>query len=257
MGKINDEQRQILDSLIIERIKDSKDTSVVNCFSNKSNTNLVNVLKKQALGLDCSGSIAYYLVKTKNGELLFYFSLKSGILFDNSIDVGKCKEKYISLKAKKLNMAPQKKNFLKFLFHDCKKEKNTNIHRVINTYPAIELVEFCRNENAIEIWKSMNVGRKLGECVFWHFIVPKVLNTQEIVGCQYLYLFAADASDDANLINYYKVCLKFEESVGLAANKPAYDLMCTLLYQDIKKLKQEKEEFYSNFNINKDDSEYV
>lgn len=166
-------------------------------------------------------------------------------------------KKYISLKNKKLNINSRKKNILKSLFHDCKKERNTNIHRVINTYPAIELVEFCRNENTTEIWKSMNVGRKLGECVFWHFIVPKVLNTQEIVGCQYLYLFAADVSDDANLINYYKVSLKFEESDGLAANKPTYDLMCTLLYQDIKKLKQEKEEFYSNFNINKDDSEYV
>lgn len=92
MGKINDEQRQILDSLIIERIKESKDASVIKGFSNKHNTNLVSVLQNRAMDLDCSGSIAYYLVKTKNGDLLFYFSLKSGILFDSSIDVEKCQK---------------------------------------------------------------------------------------------------------------------------------------------------------------------
>lgn len=43
------------------------------------------------------------------------------------------------------------------------------------------------------------IERKMGECVFWHIVVPKLKAIQEIAGCQYVYLFAADQSYDGEL----------------------------------------------------------
>ena len=88
----------------------------------------------------------------------------------------------------------------------------------MKTYPAIEVVEFCANENGRSAWKHLGINRKMGECVFWHCIVPKLIKVQEVIGCQYVYLFAADSSLDGDLANYYKVALHFEQSATLGAN---------------------------------------
>lgn len=88
----------------------------------------------------------------------------------------------------------------------------------------------------------------MGECVFWHLIVPKLLQLQEIVGCQYIYLFAADKSYDGDLISYYKQVLRFNHPIELSANKPEYDFMCLFLCQAINDLKEGQTYFYESFN---------
>lgn len=88
----------------------------------------------------------------------------------------------------------------------------------------------------------------MGECVFWHYIVPKLASIQDIIGCEYAYLFAADNTTDHVLSNYYQVSLGFEESTILGTNKPHYDFMCFFLCQKIKLLMDKREFFYNNFN---------
>lgn len=60
--------------------------------------------------------------------------------------------------------------------------------------------------------------------MFWQFIVPKILDLMEIVGCEYLFLFAADLSEDADLVNYYVDNLEFIDASEHSAATPMYDL---------------------------------
>lgn len=138
------------------------------------------------------------------------------------------------------------------LYADLQKELNTEMQRVLKTYPAIELQEFCANDNGRKAWKALGIKRKLGECVFWHKIVDMLDSVQDIVGCQYVYLFAADASVEVELVNYYKERLMFEQSALLGANKTKYDFQCYFLCQSIKDLKTRRNLFYEDFNADAD-----
>lgn len=83
--------------------------------------------------------------------------------------------------------------------------------------------------------------------------VPKLLAIQDIAGCQYVYLFAADPTPDNILVNYYKVALKFEQSAMLCANKPRYDFQCTFLSQRMSELTKKQDFFYEHFNPDEED----
>lgn len=277
--RINEEQKVILDSLIVERLKDNPiNISLVNSFKNAKNPTLEKVITtKNAFVKDRESSIAYYLVKTNKGDILLYFSLKCGELYEK-LDMEKMelaketlrrlyiiehkdgyKKDYVE-KAEKFiqdhileiqSIAPSLKSLAqkKGLYEkDLKKELNKEVTRVLKTYSAVEIVEFCANDNARNIWKKLNLPRKMGECIFWHYIVPKLASIQEIVGCEYVYLFAADNTYDRVLSNYYQISLGFEESNTLGTNKPHYDFMCYFLCQTIKTLLLRREDFYNNFN---------
>lgn len=72
----------------------------------------------------------------------------------------------------------------------------------------------------------------------------------KFVGCEYLYLFAADNSPkdaDMELVNYYKVKMGFEEPEERRTTVPLYDLFCPLLYQKTKELERKQEEFFNDF----------
>lgn len=287
--RITDEQKNILDSLIVERLRDNKEVNaeLVKGFANEKNPTLVNVIKTNyAFENDAKGKAAYYVVKTAKGELLLYFSLKCGELFEK-LDMDKMQ---MALRIKNSVYKVQNKdafsekevdaasNFIhdnideiKILLPDIdsylkKKddfkadinvELNTEMQRVLRTYPAIEVVEFCANENGRTAWKSLGINRKMGECVFWHCIVPKLLKVQDEIGCQYVYLFAADSSLDGDLANYYKIALHFEQSTTLGANKPQYDFQCFFLCQEMKKIKDGLADFYEFFNPDEEEKEQV
>ena len=277
---ISQEYKDILDSLIVERIKDSVDNaSLVRTFYNSQNGNLTRIIKDDAtISKDASGATAYYLVKTQEGDLLLYFSLKCGELFEG-LDLEKLElasklreimpiiltnedtesKQYKSAIEFINNNIDRVKNILpdyekyiqkKGLYNlEIQKEINSKIQRVLKTYPAIEIVEFCSNENTRDIWKGIGLpeSKKMGECVFWFHIVPILQKIQDLIGCQYVYLFAADSSYDEDLINYYKSRLKFEQPLTLGANKPQYDFACTFLCQQLSTLIKERESFFKNF----------
>lgn len=282
--KITEEQKTVLDSLVVERLRNhrSENASLVNSFANAKNPNLEKIIRtKVSFDRDEEGTVAYYVVKTKEGELLLYFSLKCGELFENldrykldlayrvrdavnvlqhrelfSDDENKRAEDFINNNITEIKqILPNIDKYLEKkegLSADLNKELNTEMQRVLKTYPAIELQEFCANDNGRKAWKNLGIKRKLGECVFWHKIVDMLYTVQDIAGCQYVYLFAADVSSDGELVNYYKERLNFEQSATLGANKPKYDFQCFFLCQSIKDLKYRRKLFYEDFNADSD-----
>lgn len=280
--RISDEQKAILDSLIVERLRDNlaENASLVNTFSNKQNPNLEKIItSRYSFDKDKAGTTAYYVVKSPSGELLLYFSLKCGELFEEldhrKMELAAKTQNAVTILMNKASHSDNKvaaaESFIndnldeikallpdisKYLkkkgqyTDDINKELNKQIRRVLKTYPAIEIVEFCKNDsdNAKDAWKALGIKRKMGECIFWHKIVPKLKAIQNITGCQYVYLFAADKSYDGELANYYKVALHFDQSTILGANKPQYDFDCFFLCQEMKALPDRQEFFYEHFN---------
>ena len=83
MGKITKEQLAIIDSLTCERLTISEaNKTVIQDFENNRNKGLAVSLREEAWEEDANGSVAYYLIKDKEGNALFFFSLKCGALFE-------------------------------------------------------------------------------------------------------------------------------------------------------------------------------
>lgn len=278
--KITEQQIECLDTLVVERLCSHKvdNLALVERFSNPRNNVLVDIIKSQkAINRDEANTIAYYVVKTKDGKLLAYFSLKCGELYEaydvkllelirqtiQAIEVFQHPDKFSDATIQDAkNFVNQRYTEIKLILPsiddyvekkksyetDLQKDINPKMQRVLKTHPAVELVEFCANENEREAWNGIGLEKKLGGCVFWHHIVPLIYKLQEIVGCQYIYLFAADKSIDGNLVNYYKQMLRFYQPSDWAANKPQYDFNCMFLCQAINDLKEGQDAFYENFN---------
>ena len=85
--KITKQQRLILDSLKCERLSSNPDNLyLVESFTNRRNESLEHTLKNEAMEEDEEGSVAYYLIKDSDDNILFFFSLKSGSLYDSHFD---------------------------------------------------------------------------------------------------------------------------------------------------------------------------
>ena len=276
--RITTEQQEILDSLVCERLsRNSENMRAIDQFFNSKNDKLVERLLNEAYSEDEDDKIAYYLVKDKEGHILFYFSLKCGQLYDKHLDfelfklLGELYDGLLKMKSepdisqedtlaidKILEEIRSRKGVLK---EDLKKitKKNQSIEdfekvfkddaaKVGATYSGIEIVQFCSNENCLDYWKSYGINQKLGVVVFWQFIVPIIIKIKECIGCEYLFLFAADDSEDEDLVNYYKSWLKFENSNERSAATPVYDLTCKFLYQETCSLEEKRDAFFKNFN---------
>lgn len=290
--RITKEQENILNELVCERLKDNPENSIlIQNFENEKGVLIVDYLKQYGLKEDSEGNTAFYIVKTKSKEVLMFFSLKCGELFDPLFDENEIEEGYEeylliiqALKNAEIDSEAQKRaicklkelsqtqgmplhmvlnhvlketktkaKMLKMLNSDKKTEGNENISRVSKTYPGVELVHFCTNEKARKTWDTLGLGHSMGEVIFWNKIVPKFFEVQKIVGCEYAFLFAADLSEDRTLINYYNVSLKFETDVDMGTNKPFYDFACAFMCQKLSALKYNQKEYFNNFNIDETD----
>ena len=280
--RITEEQRAILDSLVCERLsRNSSNMREIDSFFNSKNEKLVERLLNEAYSEDEKDQIAYYLVKDKDGHILFYFSLKCGQLYDRHLDfnlyklLGELYDGLLKMKKesdttpedavvidKVLEEIRSRKGIIKAdlkriskknkSIEDFEKLFNDDQEKVGETFSGVEIVQFCSNEDGSKYWEQFRMNQKLGVVVFWHFIVPKVLSLMEIVGCQYIFLFAADDSEDEDLVNYYKTWLKFESSQERSAATPVYDLTCKFLYQDTSSLEVKQNYFYDHFNPEED-----
>lgn len=75
-------QQTFIDSLICERMSaNTQNKTLANTFDNQRNPVLVKMLH-EAWDIDKSNESAYYMVKSPDGTLLAYFSLKCGLLYD-------------------------------------------------------------------------------------------------------------------------------------------------------------------------------
>ena len=284
--KITNEQLILLDSFCCERIRNNQvNEELAKQFHNPRGQGLIDDLLSFGIKQDISGEAAFYIIKRDNKPFLF-FSIKCGSLFlpiseeelrneeqsysekldllsGNAANVSNPDEILETLERVRLErnitVEQQQSDYLSrrkranykraVLKQEESVEQNNNIQRVSYTYPGVELIHFCSNEDAKDEWNGFGFNKTMGEVLFWKFIAPMVIEVQQIIGCQYLFLFAADSSEDGTLINYYKVSLCFSEKKEIGTNKPFYDYCCPFLCQSIKDMKNNMEEYFNNFNV--------
>ena len=120
---------------------------------------------------------------------------------------------------------------------------------VDKSYAGIEVVHFVKNTNYSEIWKqSCASGRSIGEVVFWKFIMEIIKNLNCLVGCGYVYLFAANLGNEEKLIKFYQDNLHFIVPENIGVFKPRYDVGCAFMCQKVSDLLKYREKFFENFN---------
>lgn len=283
--QITEEQLKLLGSLSCHRLSSKNEhKDLILYFENNRNPNLIDSLRKTAWGEDEDGSTAYYLIKNSDGIPLFFFSLKCGALYQHLDEAQLQERKKAYSLAKRIISNPKnkeeedlsailleqfragkditdeeikhflakkthrKQDILDFLSGDKSRDPNKHIIRVSNTHSGVELVHFCSNEQAKNILNKYNLPQSIGKIVFWYYIVPIIQEVRNVVGCKYLFLFAADGTEDETLINYYNVELKLKRPNNIGTSKPIYDFNCVFMCNEIKELLNFREEFMSNFN---------
>lgn len=289
--RINEKQESILDSFVCERLSaNDNNKKIVNSFKNSIGNGLINYLHTDGWEQDRCGEIAFYVIKSNEGMPCLFFGIKCGGVFqpfyeddfEKQLEENNKKVKQISYnKIEKilteegnqssivLRMSRQiektqsindnYQEYLDFIGADKKQEGLRPIQRVSFSFSGVEITHFCKNEDdkVKNMWNSLREQYQfrypMGEVFFWKFIVPKFIDIQEIVGCQYVYLFAADRSEDCVLSNYYRTELHFQRVETLGVVKPIYDLTCEFLSQDVNSMKHNMEEFWENFNLDPDE----
>lgn len=254
--RITEEQERILGSLHCERLSSNVDNfRLVDDFYNGRNPSIVNTLQNEAYEDDANHRVAYYVVKNNSGEILFYFSLKCGLLYDEFLEGDRLLDmkafyEHIFQLSKDPSLQGTDKDAINAILEKARTKKGLkklevaralhlsldseellkifgeNNKNVGTTFAGVEIVHFCANEAHRDFWYQTGIHQKLGTVVFWQFIVPKILDLMEIVGCEYLFLFAADLSEDADLVNYYVDNLEFIDASEHSAATPMYDFAC-------------------------------
>lgn len=158
----------------------------------------------------------------------------------------------------------QKKEEKSEALSDTDEEKHTQ--PVQETFPAIDIKFLCRNA---EYKPKIELDFKLGVFVFWEIIVPHLLEISEKVGCKYIYLFAADNSENIadekeeiipwsqgydpyeeeiekesnvrSLVSYYINELKFKYVTNYKILKPHFERTCYTLVQEVDMLQNNRE----------------
>lgn len=80
-----------------------------------------------------------------------------------------------------------------------------------------------------------------------------IFDIQKKIGCEYIYLFAADNPDKdpktntKHLVTYYKQDLKFSDPTDVSLLKPQYDVDCFSLIQEINELEKNREIAWQSF----------
>lgn len=264
MSAITEEQHKIIEAMKCVRISEYDGVLDTDCFCCKRNEGLADYFRNSAMDDDMKEVSACYLVSYPDDSPALYFTLKCGSLFDMNYNKEVFEQKikdiedqvadendidYEELLRMKIDV------FTKRTGLEQDAGLGQKINYVENTYPGIEVVQFCTNDTIRlqEKWKQYNMGHSMGEVMFWRYIVSCILNAVRVVGCQYVYLFAADSSKEEALINYYSDRLKFVISEDLGTNKPSYDWSCRFMCQTIDGLKDKQKDYFSNFNRDEDE----
>lgn len=276
--RITDEQQGVLASLRCERLSaNGENLQLVDDFYNGRNPSIVQTLQNEAFEDDLRHRIAYYIVKDDKGHILFYFSLKCGLLYDEFLEGDRLLDmkafyEHILQLSKDPALRSTDKEAIEAILEKARTKKGLkklevakalhlpldsmeiskifgeNNKNVGVTFAGVEIVHFCINEAYREVWENTGIPQKLGTVVFWQFIVPKVLDLMKIVGCEYLFLFAADLSEDADLVNYYIDNLQFVDASEHNAATPMYDFACRFLCQETYTMEERRNAFFEHFN---------
>lgn len=248
--------------------------------SKKANNSLESYIKDEnkAWTEDFSGETRVYLIKDESENVALFFSVKCGLLVGENLDE-KLPEEYqdfvdaiIAVKREGddeairqmydagLSMYGEYTDRLFEIADKCLDTKteateigqSENTINVPNCISAIELRHLCKNEN---FHIPDDLGVPLGFGLFWEVIVPIIIDITKQVGCKYIYLFAADKTEEIEktelrkLISYYKTVLKFSEcGEGIKLVKPEYDNHCYGLIQKVTELEVNREAVWHEFS---------
>ncbi len=159
-------------------------------------------------------------------------------------------------------------------FDEDKKLEEKNIIRTKKSFAAVELEHFCAydpvdwrrfgrklskdekkkirlEENCVaKKWHDAGMdAQSMAKAIFWKFVVPTIQNIRKHVGCEYIYLFAADNTGkrDGKLIQFYQD-MGFDFRDDIYVTKPAYDFQCYFMCQEVTSLRNGKNEFFKYYN---------
>lgn len=290
--KINDCQHALLDSMKCVRLSsDEAHKELIKLIENNKNSGLVSYLNDYGWQEDKDGSTAFYIVKDKSSNVLLFFSLKCGALFQHLNEQQIQEQKQLYEIAKKVLISPESDEdkeiaslildkfrqggyiseceketlttlksvkgklteILEEISRDKKLDPNNHIIRVLSTHSGIELVHFCANERVKSQWASHKLPHTMGKILFWKFVIPIVEEVRKLVGCKYIFLFAADSTPDLSLVNYYSVDLHFERPSHIGTSKPRYDFNCVFMCREIGAMVIHRHAFFESFNPDQDE----
>lgn len=194
--KIRREQMALINSLRCERLSSNEENfRLIGSFYSVRNNNVAEALLNEAYQEDESGIVAYYVVKDADNNVLFFFSLKCGLLFDEFIEgekLTRLKElcKTVAEKLNGGNVPIEDIDVLKAFLETVRAKKgvkkdevarilhttvdsqdiNTifdkNIKNVGKTFAGVEIVHFCANDDCRETWDKYGLDQSLGAIVF-------------------------------------------------------------------------------------------
>lgn len=160
---------------------------------------------------------------------------------------------------------------------ECERHADTDKNRefaVDKTFPAIEIENLCKNyadENDASTVDRSHVDNKtienkipFGLLVFWFFIIPIIEDISDRVGCEYIYIFAADQSKCVEnnpkgwkLVSYYRENFGFHDSEELFFIRPDYDDDCYEMIQSVAEAMEKKKSIWERYgDILKKDRQY-
>lgn len=273
--KLNPKQKEQLHNIQVIRAREfdqEKLSSMKGPLINGQENGHIIKLFLSSMKDDVHGDLASFVIVSPSEMPLAFFSLRCGELFvksssdkimlshkaynamrvlmsDKSTVENKKEAFNIVKRAKDAGLSvsdfeelPNKKESIK---QDVLWEIDKDITRVLKVHPAIELKFYGINASAQPYWKSLGLPEdmRMGETLFWLKIVDKIRQMMEMVGCEYVYLFAADNEAEGELVQYYRVRLNFGSDSLLSANKPRFDYMSQFLFQKINDL-FEKQKFH-------------
>lgn len=215
-------------------------------FENALNQNLVDYLQENAWDDDTTSANAVYVVLDRNfdSEIVMYFALKSGMFSSPfSADIYEILDKldqdvWDEMPANKVEALKYLKSFIEAA------ETNSEVNKVADTKPGVELSQFCINLAYRKKMQDLGINTKgIGAYIFHSEIYPIVQLVKEYVGCQFLYLFAADSSDNGTLIKYYRDMLGFStlddydrkltDDKEVIPIMPYYDYQCKFMFMPL------------------------
>ena len=292
MSEITEKALDLIETFEVRRVRDIDDSILMSMTApivdgEEQNQIISWFNSKQYLQDDEKGYLASFVVMSPTNIPLIFFSFRCGELFrepqvermkighDAVIALNKlmnnlCKSEEERLQAlaavqkakdeglslEDLNLLYQKK---KSWNEDERLEATKEITKVLISYPAVELKLFGTNESAKEYWKSLGLPKdlKMGETLFWLKAVKILENMTQYVGCQYVYLFAADKEAEGQLVQYYRVRLGFKSDSSLSANKPRFDWESQFLFQSSDELFDRRKQFVSYVSNYKEDNKNI
>lgn len=260
-----------------ERLTDSKENhDLLGSFSAPyAAEKMEEYLKKFAWEDDLAGRTKVYLVKDQDNRIALYYSLRCGLVIDDSSyeKLSKDKRDYVDWMTKSIKdedsdqMAssyetcaqecgyPEADKLFEISTHRAERkndkeelEKLENTLYVERSYAAIELQHFCRNANYPG---SRFHGIPIGFGIFWEQIVPQIKKIANLIGCEYLYLFAADKAqgeEPKKLVEHYKSAMKFSTVEDVKIVKPDYDMSCISLVQSLSDLESNRRRAWEEYS---------